>query len=357
MAFSRGRRAPHLLLLASAVLGLPSVARAGRNDLRLLNLCQPRAAPAGSAGPAQECSWVQREGGQVTGVDLDTETLSRFRSLMSELGVVVAPRLQTPADTLGYAGFQFSAELGVTRISHDKGFWDGVEGVDPSNPTASRPDAYLTTVGGFVRKGMWLPLPAFELGAGAVSVLGSGMYALQSYAKIALQEGFHGWALPSAAVRGSVSQLLGTDQVDLTVYGIDVLISKAFSLAGTARLEPYGGWNMLFIQARSGVIDATPSCDALVSQQTASGAPAPGPGCSAADNGTENDGQANFTFPAQDTITRQRWFGGVKLKLSVLFLLAEYDIFLAGHSSDEATKAQDTSGNQQSFSLTAGFDF
>jgi hypothetical protein len=45
-------------------------------------------------------------------------------------------------------------------------------------------------VGGFVRKGLWIPLPAFEFGAGALSILNSRMYVLQGYAKLALQEGF-----------------------------------------------------------------------------------------------------------------------------------------------------------------------
>ena len=364
MAFSRGRRAPHLailviLALASVALGLPRVVLAGKNDLRLLNLCPSHSQSMGAmGGQVQECSWIERNSaGQVTGVNVDAQSQANFRSLMSELGVVVAPRLQTPADTLGYAGFQFSGELGVTKISNTKPFWNGVAGVDPSNPNAIRPDSYLTTVGGFVRKGMWLPLPAFELGAGAVTVLGSSMYALESYAKLALQEGFHGWALPSLAVRGSVSQLLGTDQVDLTVYGIDVLISKAFSLAGTARVEPFGGWNILFIDAKSGVIDATPSCDALTGQSPV-GTSLPSSYCTAATPAAPNDLNANFTFPNQDVITRQRWFGGIKLRLSVLFLVTEYDVVIAGRSSDGGgAKAQDASGTQQSFSLSAGFDF
>ncbi len=48
----------------------------------------------------------------------------------------------------------------------------------------------------------------------------------------------------------------------MSIYGLDLLASKAFSLGGTARVEPYLGWNVLFIDARSGVIDATPTCDA-----------------------------------------------------------------------------------------------
>ena len=156
-------------------------------------------------------------------------------------------------------------------------------------PNAARPSSSLTTVGGFVRKGLWFPLPAFEFGAGAIDVLGSHMYALQGYAKLALQEGFHDWVLPSFAVRGSVSQLLGTSQVNMTVWGVDVLISKAFSIGGTARIEPYFGWNVLFIDARSGVLDATPRCDAYAQHLLAPGTTQPGSGCDPANDGTWND--------------------------------------------------------------------
>jgi hypothetical protein len=352
------RRAPHLLSTVAVALGLAAgtagTALAGDNDLRLLNLCQPA---AGSLG-VPECSWVQRDA-TGTRVVFDPDAQSNFRSLMSELGVVIAPRLQTPADTLGYAGFQFSAELGFTQISASSRFWDGVSVVNPASPTARRPNKYLTTVGGFVRKGLLIPFPGFEFGAGAINILGSQMYAMQGYAKLALQEGFHGWALPSVAVRGSVSQLLGTEQVDLTVFGFDVLISKAFSLAGTARVEPFAGWNILLIDARSGVIDATPGCDAYQLHLAQQGAAAPSPYCPASQNGTWDDLGANFTFPDQDIITRQRWFGGLKLKLSVFFVVGQYAIALKGTSHDEkqTSGARDASALQQSFSFSGGFDF
>jgi hypothetical protein len=362
MGLSRVRPAPFrsalpLALAVGAGLALGGVARAGKNDLQLINLCDPHVV----AGIGSECSWVTRDAnGSITApVTVDADGQSRFRSLMSELGVVIAPRLQTPADTLGYAGFQVSAELGVTKINSSQPYWNGVAGVDPANPTAARPDSYLTTVGAFVRKGLWLPLPAFEFGAGAINIVGSRMYAVQGYAKLALQEGFHGWWLPSLAVRGSVSQLLGTDQVDLNVYGIDVLISKAFGVAGTFRVEPFAGWNMLFIDAQSGVIDATPACDAYAAEQAKAGDPAVGH-CAASQNGPGwNDLRANFTFPQQDVITRQRFSAGFKLKMSVLFVVGEYDIIPAGHSHDgrQPEAARDTSGSQQSFSTSAGFDF
>ena len=360
MVSFRARPTPLLRALLSvavtaAALAAGGAAHAGKNDLQLLNLCD--SAPVTGLGMAptgvtSECSWIHRgaNGAIQSPVTVDVDGQSRFRSLMSELGVVVAPRLQTPADTLGYAGFQVSAELGVTKINSSQPYWHGVEGF----ASGQTPDSYMTTVGAFVRKGLWLPLPAFEFGAGAVNIIGSRMYAVQGYAKLALQEGFHGWWLPSLAVRGSASQLLGTDQVDLNVYGVDVLISKAFGIAGTSRVEPFLGWNMLFIDAKSGVIDATPRCDAVDVRNGVAG----GPQCAAAQSGSWNDTLANFTFPQQDVITRQRWSAGFKLKLAILFLVGEYDFILAGHSRDGTQpEVKDGSGSQQSFSLSAGFDF
>src|SRR3954470_7727293 len=74
-----------------AVAAAARTARADRNDLRLINLCDTSA--TGS------CPWVTRTAPSTT-VFPDADAAARFRSLMSELGVVAAPSLQTPADTL-----------------------------------------------------------------------------------------------------------------------------------------------------------------------------------------------------------------------------------------------------------------
>ncbi|HVV49846.1 MAG TPA: hypothetical protein VHO06_09320 [Polyangia bacterium] len=358
MVSFRGWRRPPSLLFALLALGLAlswqAVARADNNDLNLLNLCA-------TSGGANSCLADPKSADYV-------DTQSRFRSLMSELGVVAAPRLLTPADTLGYAGFQFSAELGVTTVNNNRkvngdasgiSYWDGVEGVSAADRQAARPSSSLTTVGGFVRKGLWFPLPAVEFGAGAVDILGSHMYAIQGYAKIALQEGFHDWVLPSFAVRGSASQLLGTSQVNLTVWGIDVIASKAFSIGGTARIEPFLGWNVLLIDARSGVIDATPGCDAYAQHLATAGAGATPPGCLAANDGTWNDLANNFTFAPESLITRYRYYGGFKLKLATVFVAGEFDFVQAGSSTsnENGVGTIDSSGSQETFSLSAGLDF
>jgi hypothetical protein len=326
-----------IALLSAA---LSSDAFAGRNDLQLSNLC-----PQSGAG----CSWVQRDptSGNVTGVSIDEYGRSNFRSLMSELGVVMAPRIPMPAGTLGYAGFQVSGELGYTQIGHNRKinyssntdtsvteirYWDGVKAVSPSNRDISRPDAMLTTMGVFLRKGIWLPAPSLEVGGGIVNLLSSQMLSWQAYAKFALHEGFHDLPIPSLSVRGAFAYVTGTDQLNLHVTSVDLLISKGFGVLKTARLEPFGGWSLLMIKASGKTIDFTP----LIT----------------------DDLKANAAFPSQDVITRYRVFGGAKLKFGILDIIAQYELYLAGHSRDESViSAVDQSEHQSAFSLSLGLEF
>jgi hypothetical protein len=334
-----------------------SQAWAGKHDLELLNLCP--LSPSSLASGVAECSWVHRRAdGWITGPVLpDAQGREDFRSLMSELGVVFAPRIPMVAGTAGISGFQISAELGLTEISNHRRYWDGVAGVSPNNRTAVRPDPMLTTVGAFVRKGIWLPVPTMELGVGAVHLLDSQMLAWQSYAKIGVYEGYRDWPGPSFSARGAVSYLTGTDQIRMTVTSFDLLVSKGFGLFKTARIEPFAGWSLISIFAHSNRIDATPSCDAT--RVASAGAIGPvSPYCAPAQAGTKNDFEANFSFPDQNTITRYRVLGGFKLKFAVVFFTAQYEAYFAGSTRDGSTaSARDQSATQSSLSLSSGLDF
>ena len=348
-------------LTAAAVTFGTGEARADRYDLNLLNLCPQHTPAAGTlGGMVPECRWVRRQAGTglIEGVTLDDQTESRFRSLMSELGVVLAPRLMVPAETLGYAGFQVSGEMGMTTISAAESHWDGIESVSPANPTQRRPDGWLTTVGMFVRKGLWIPLPAVELGAGVVHLLDSQLMSWQGYAKLGIHEGFHDWPLPSLAARGSLAYVTGTDQVRMHLTTFDLILSKALAVARTSRLEPYIAWSFTLIHARARVLDATPSCDAHL-VRTATGGEPLGDYCAEAQRGTGNDAVANFVFAEQDAIVRHRFFGGAKLKFASVFLSAQYEVVPAGRTRDarKANGARDGSSKQESLSLSAGFDF
>ena len=302
-----GRSCAALVLAASLGAG---AARAGSLDPDLLHLCPPHTPARGTLGGlVPECSWVKRSAsGNIDSVAFDVDGETRFRSLMSELGVALAPRLLVPAQTLGSAGFRISGEVGTTTISHDKPFWNGVAGVQPENPSSGRPGGWLTTVGLFVRKGLWVPLPAVELGAGVVHLLDSRLLSWQGYAKLALHEGYNDWPLPALAVRGSGAYVTGSDQVRLKMGAVDVILSKGFGVLKMFRLEPFGGWSFLFIKARSGPVDFTPSCDAYLVRTATKDQPL-GDYCAETQRGTSNDSLATQAFPDQDTITRHRFFG------------------------------------------------
>ncbi len=278
-----------------------------------------------------------------------------LRSLASQLGVVLAPHLVTPADTLGFGGFQMTVNYAATTIDADAAYWRARRGSpDPAGAggTAHGPGT-LGTLGFFVRKGMWFPVPSFELGAGAVHLIDSRIWTGQLYAKLALHEGYAGLPLPSLAVRGGVSRMMQQRELDLTVASIDVTISKHFGIGGTWRLDPFAGWNVLMIIPRSEVIDPTPHIDPL-------------------DPMTEADRDNSFVFSDQDNIYRNRFLFGVKLQYYVLQLTLEASYALAGTSVDDrggttepcmpnsatpACDAKDAAAAQRTLSVSAGFDF
>lgn len=278
-----------------------------------------------------------------------------LRALSSQLGVVLAPHMLTPADTLGFGGFQMTVDLATTTIDPDAAYWRAREGSpDPGGAggMAHGPGS-LSTVGFFVRKGMWFPVPAFEVGAGATHLVDSHLWTAQLYTKLALHEGYHQLPLPSVAVRGGVSRLMQQRELDLTVASIDVLASKHFGIGGTWRFDPFAGWNVLLIVPRSEVIDPTPEIDPL----------APG---------NQADAQRNFVFREQDNIVRHRFVVGAKLQYYIFQLTLEASFALAGSSIDDqpgvadlcmpsstttACDAKDSAAAQRTLALSLGVDF
>lgn len=324
-------------IAAAITIGLCHVAAADTDDLVLSRLATP----------------LRDSTGNISGyVGQNLE----FRSLASQLGVVLAPHLLTPADTIGFSGFQFSVDYSTTTIDANAAYWRVLErspnADDPLSTTANG-SGMMRTVGFFVRKGMWFPVPSFELGAGAVHLVDSHTWTGQLYTKLSLHEGYHDLPIPSFAVRGAVSRMMNQRELDLTVASLDVAVSKHVGIGGTWRFDPYAGWNILMIVPRSEVIDPTPNVDPL--------APSNMP-----------DSMNNFVFKDQQTIYRQRVFLGAKLQYYVFQLTLELQLALAGTSIDdrEGTNvtckpvstttdcdAKDTAASQRTLALSGGFDF
>jgi len=234
-------------LVVLAVLMAPGLARGDDNDLVLGRL-----------------TTRMDDGSNLTIVPQNAE----LRSLASELGVVLAPHLLTPADTLGFGGFQLTVDATTTTIDSDASHWRAREGeANPGGTTANAP-GMLRTFGFFARKGLWFPIPSFEVGAGAIHLVDSRLWTGQLYAKFALVEGYHDLPLPSVAVRGAVSRMMTQRELDLTVASLDVTASKHFGIGGTWRFDPFAGWNLLMIVPRSEVIDPLDPGDELDSMQS-----------------------------------------------------------------------------------------
>ena len=278
-----------------------------------------------------------------------------FRALSSELGVVLAPHLLTPADTLGYGGFQLDVEASQTTIDSAKPYWRVLAGSpDPAGTGGvAHGDGFLRTVGVFAHKGLWLPVPSFEVGIGAVNLLESQTWAAQLTGKIAIHEGYHDLALPSFAIRGAVSRMINQRELDLTVLSADAIVSKHFGIAGTWRLDPFAGYDLLLIVPRSEVIDATPNVDSLAA-------------------GNEMDSANNFAFKEQAAIVRHRITAGLKVQYDVVQLTVEAQYALAGSSTDNRAgvtaaclpnsmtadcNATDIASAQTTVSVSAGLDF
>jgi hypothetical protein len=274
-----------------------------------------------------------------------------LRSLVSELGVALAPRLLAPADTLGFGGFQFSADIGWTSISSDARWWRALRSSE-SATADSHGSSMLPTVGLFARKGIWFPLPSIEFGAGAVHLFDSKIWTAQGFAKLAIQEGYHDLPIPSFALRAGVSRLIGQKELDLTIMSFDASISKHVGVGSTWGFDPYGGYGALLMVPRSEVIDPTPHIDPL-------------------DGSNPNDRNLNFVFKDQDDILRHRLFLGAKLQYYVFQLTIEGTFALAGSSVDDRGSASecmfdsttsscnsaDQAAAQRSLTVSAGFDF
>ncbi|MEK6608288.1 MAG: hypothetical protein AABZ30_11550 [Myxococcota bacterium] len=297
----------------------------------------------------------------------------KFYTLASELGVVMAPAILSPSETLGFAGFAITAHVDFTTISTKKDYWMAAESYqfednDPSQPQTAdskAPSETAKTIGMTVRKGLWLPVPSFEVGLGFVHLLDSSLFAPQLDAKLSLHEGFHNWPLPEIAVRGTASRVMGQTAFDLTTAGLDFSASKQFGIQGTVNLTPFAGYQILWIIADSDVMDGTPNCDPVVGSTKNPNCQPPDPAvtapvCSSADC------NANFVFFDPDPIVRNRIFVGFRLNFDPATFALAAAFTLAGGSTDkyldpvggeEEIRVHDKSPAQQTYSASLGLDF
>lgn len=295
------------------------------------------------------------------GYRTDADRNDAYRSLMSQLGMALAPQYHSPAETVGFSGFALAAKYGFTSIDRNADYWE--------NGLNRKPDPMLHTLTLEARKGLWFPIPSFELGAGFTYLTDSRLFVLNASAKFALHEGFLHWPTPALAARFTGQRVVGTDQVDITILGFDVSISKSFGVGGVINMTPYVGYSVLWIIADSQVIDTTPGVDSLQCSvdPAANGCSGgetpsftntpypPGQFCTSGDCGN------NYVFDNQDAILRHRIFVGLRMIYYHFVLTLEATWALKGNSKDtlafNGASITDRAKFQQTYSFSVGWDY
>lgn len=180
-----------------------------------------------------------------------------WAGLMSQLGGALAPTLLSPARTTGYRGFYVGFETSITGIDNDADYWqEGTEGdlMEPRNRFVPS----VLTLGRFsVRKG--LPF-GFEIEGGLGHLFNSSLYAWGASLKWSLFEGFRegvpGW-VPDIAVRGNVQTITGDEEFNLTMAGVDFILSKPIVIGNAVTISPILGAQLFWLNADSEVVFRT----------------------------------------------------------------------------------------------------
>lgn len=178
-----------------------------------------------------------------------------FRSLVRELGLVFTPSGLQPAETTGIAGFDFAVDYAFHPVNIGRAYWQDALEQDG--------DRLPMTLGARARKGFVLPVPlASEVELGAQWLIESQMLNLGANVRLALNEGFtgaHWWVfIPDIAVQAGINRVVGSDDLDLLTVTAGGTISKGFGLFGMVNFCPFFGYQSVFVNGSTRLVDTNP---------------------------------------------------------------------------------------------------
>jgi hypothetical protein len=209
-------------------------ARAADNDLQLFRLGHPDAIIVGG---------VSEPG--------DPGAQFRFARLAATLALAFTPAFEDQAQTTGQAGFEvgFSGQVAYPRLAPEEWPTQGSLGA-----SAAPQALFLPTLA--VRKGLG---GSVELGAAVSLLAASQMVAVSGQVRWAPIEGLY--RAPDVALRAFATRVVGTQEMQLTFGGADLLVSKNFGVAGTIRLQPYAQYGITLVNAISSAVDFSPGAE------------------------------------------------------------------------------------------------
>ena len=229
---------------------------------------------------------------------LGANELLAFEGVSRAYGLSMAPLMLSPANSIGVnvteAEFSFSA----VALTDDPITW-----VNAINSTTV--PSYLSATRFVLRKG--LPY-SFEVDGQLGYLLNSELWSMGGGVKWAFHEAMSAFPV-DMNIRGGVSRVLGSSQLDLTTVSFGASLGTQFGVMRLYNLAPYVSYNPVMIFAGSNTLDATPGLYDPVGMMSSTN--------------VGNTGSTAFVFPRREELVH-RVGVGVRLLLGVLRITPEY---------------------------------
>ena len=150
-------------------------------------------------------------------------TQPEFKSFSEDLGSALSYKPVTPAEPLGILGFDLGLEATETKLQN------------PALWSTATNGAFTSSSVIVPKLHMFVGLPLnIDVGAFYSEVPSSNIKLYGGELRYAIIEG--GTATPAVAIRGSITQMTGVDQLSFSTKGLDVSISKGLTI-----FTPYAG--------------------------------------------------------------------------------------------------------------------
>ena len=165
-----------------------------------------------------------------------------FRDYATQISEALAPMYLGPANSLGYKGFEITYSVGFTPVGSGMAYWSAPSAGQPG--LENNPGGHYYTNQLRVKKG----LPhSIQMGGSVTHMFESNLWAIGLDLSWSFVEGYR--KAPDVALMVSLGTVLGSPDLLTMHLNAALIISKAFSVAGLFSLEPYAGYNMMFVTA------------------------------------------------------------------------------------------------------------
>jgi len=162
---------------------------------------------------------------------LNLLTQKQFRLLSEDMAAVASYKALTPAEPLGFPGFDLGIEVTATELQNVD-VWKIATADNDVPSTVYLPKAHLH---------IGLPL-GFDIGAYYGAVPDSNIDTAGAELRYAVIKGDS--VTPAIAIRATYSKVSGVDQLDFDTRGAEITISKGFAF-----FTPYAGVGKVWVNA------------------------------------------------------------------------------------------------------------